>query len=140
MAPSERRIATPGLASLMSLGLLLGIAEPVGSYEPETHREISATAINRSSLDDVLKTQYGVDEGILFAINGENVRTWVEIGAGVSGQSLHVHVLDDGRGLARAASGSGLEGLRDRVETVGGTFTLDSVPGRGTIVSATLPL
>ena len=81
MAPSERRIATPGLASLMSLGLLLGIAEPVGSYEPETHREISATAINRSSLDDVLKTQYGVDEGILFAINGENVRTWVEIGA-----------------------------------------------------------
>ena len=81
MAPSERRIATPGLASLMSLGLLLGIAEPVGSYEPETHKEISATAINRSSLDDVLKTQYGVDEGILFAINGENVRTWVEIGA-----------------------------------------------------------
>jgi len=80
MAPSERRIATPGLASLMSLGLLLGIAEPVGSYEPETHREISATAINRSSLDDVLKTQYGVDEGILFAINGENVLTWVESG------------------------------------------------------------
>jgi signal transduction histidine kinase len=66
--------------------------------------------------------------------------TAVETGASVSGESLHVYVLDNGRGIARVASGSGLEGLRDRVETVGGTFTLDSVPGRGTIVSATLPL
>jgi signal transduction histidine kinase len=66
--------------------------------------------------------------------------TVVEIGAHVSGTSLHAYVRDDGRGAAQPASGSGLEGLRDRVETVGGTFTLDSVGDNGTIVSASIPL
>ena len=66
--------------------------------------------------------------------------TSIEIGAAVSGGSLRVHVSDDGGGSARATPGSGLEGLRDRVETVGGTFAMDSVPGRGTVVSAALPV
>jgi signal transduction histidine kinase len=31
-------------------------------------------------------------------------------------------------------------GLKDRVEAVGGRFALDSTPGEGTVVTATLPL
>ena len=40
--------------------------------------------------------------------------------------TLTVQVRDDGVGGADTARGSGLVGLRDRVEAVGGTMTLDS--------------
>jgi signal transduction histidine kinase len=40
--------------------------------------------------------------------------------------ALTVQVRDDGVGGADTARGSGLVGLRDRVEAVGGTMTLDS--------------
>ena len=36
-------------------------------------------------------------------------------------------------------AGSGLQGLRDRVEAIGGSFELESPRGRGTHVSATIP-
>lgn len=52
---------------------------------------------------------------------------------------LRIEVADDGRGGANAQAGSGLRGLADRVETVGGTLTIDSPPGAGTRVVAELP-
>ena len=44
-------------------------------------------------------------------------------------------------GYARGADpdGSGLTGLRDRAEALGGTLTLTSPPGRGTSVEVRLP-
>ena len=56
------------------------------------------------------------------------------------GPLLRCEVADDGRGGADAAAGSGIIGLRDRAEAAGGTLTLTSPPGRGTVVSAVLPL
>ena len=58
----------------------------------------------------------------------------------VVGGSLRVEVSDDGVGGASEGSGSGLVGLRDRVEAVGGWFAVDSPPGRGTRVYASIPL
>jgi len=55
-----------------------------------------------------------------------------------SGQVL-VEVSDDGVGGADPATGSGLRGLGDRVLSVGGRFEVDSPPGRGTTVRATIP-
>jgi signal transduction histidine kinase len=52
---------------------------------------------------------------------------------------LHVEVSDDGAGGASAAAGSGLQGLRDRVEALGGRFGLVSSAGRGTTVTAAIP-
>jgi signal transduction histidine kinase len=49
-------------------------------------------------------------------------------------------VSDDGAGGADPAMGSGLRGLADRVETLGGTFRVDSAPGRGTRLAAEIPL
>ena len=59
----------------------------------------------------------------------------------VSGEngSLALSVLDDGVGGADAALGSGLRGLSDRVQTLGGTFEVESDPGRGTEVKAWIP-
>ncbi|MET7573323.1 ATP-binding protein [Streptomyces sp. NPDC005492] len=51
---------------------------------------------------------------------------------------LRLAVADDGVGGADPDSGTGLLGLRDRVAVFDGEMTVSSVPGRGTVVSATL--
>jgi signal transduction histidine kinase len=56
------------------------------------------------------------------------------------GSILRCEVGDDGRGGADASSGTGILGLRDRAEAAGGTLTVASPPGRGTVVAAVLPL
>jgi signal transduction histidine kinase len=53
---------------------------------------------------------------------------------------LRVRVRDDGRGGAHFGRGSGLVGLRDRAEALGGRLALHSPPGEGTAVEITLPL
>jgi signal transduction histidine kinase len=52
---------------------------------------------------------------------------------------LTVQVSDDGVGGADASRGSGLTGIRDRVEAVGGTLAVHSPPGSGTVLTARLP-
>jgi len=54
---------------------------------------------------------------------------------------LILTVADDGRGMDPGArtTGFGLSGMRERVEMAGGTFQLESAPGRGMSFSATLP-
>ena len=53
---------------------------------------------------------------------------------------LVVEITDDGCGGAHPADGSGLGGLRDRVEALDGTFVVESPVGKGTRVHAELPL
>ena len=53
--------------------------------------------------------------------------------------ALEIRIRDHGVGGARR-DGSGLVGLRDRVEALGGTMTIDSPDGRGTTLVAKLPL
>ena len=54
--------------------------------------------------------------------------------------ALRVRIRDDGVGGADPTSGSGLVGLKDRIETLGGTITIDSPLGAGTTVQVALPL
>jgi len=58
----------------------------------------------------------------------------------VAGDMLSLRVIDDGRGDADPASGTGLRGLADRAEALGGSLTIDSPPGHGTTVTLRLPL
>jgi PAS domain S-box-containing protein len=51
-----------------------------------------------------------------------------------------IAVSDDGIGGADPVRGSGLRGLVDRVEALGGTLEVMSLPGQGTVVRAVLPL
>jgi signal transduction histidine kinase len=53
--------------------------------------------------------------------------------------SLIVRIRDDGVGGAQPTAGSGLMGMTDRVAALGGTVSVDSPHGRGTIVTAELP-
>jgi signal transduction histidine kinase len=52
---------------------------------------------------------------------------------------VDVEVRDDGVGGADTIAGSGLQGLADRVESLGGQFTVTSAPGQGTCITARLP-
>ena len=53
---------------------------------------------------------------------------------------LQVSVRDDGVGGADLARGSGLIGLRDRAEALGGSLEVSSLPGKGTLILVQLPL
>lgn len=60
------------------------------------------------------------------------------------GEALTIEVKDEGPGFLPAQGGRkgrlGLAGMRERTEVVGGTFEIESVPGKGTTVRAVLPL
>jgi signal transduction histidine kinase len=64
----------------------------------------------------------------------------VQVDAEINGGTLRVHVRDDGVGGANLARGSGLVGLLDRVQALGGAFSVRSPPGGGTTVSCALPV
>ncbi|HKD88558.1 MAG TPA: GAF domain-containing sensor histidine kinase [Streptosporangiaceae bacterium] len=53
---------------------------------------------------------------------------------------LRVHVRDNGRGGADCSHGSGLIGLKDRAEALGGHLELHSPPGAGTTLEIVLPI
>jgi signal transduction histidine kinase len=64
----------------------------------------------------------------------------VHIDAHLSDGWLRLSVRDDGVGGAARGSGSGLVGLTDRVEALGGILSITSPPGQGTTLIADLPL
>jgi hypothetical protein len=55
-------------------------------------------------------------------------------------RKLAVEVADDGAGGADFARGSGLRGLADRVEALGGELVVESSPGAGTRLRAGIPI
>jgi signal transduction histidine kinase len=64
----------------------------------------------------------------------------VHVGVEVVDGSLHVAVRDDGSGGADPTRGSGLIGIRDRVEALDGRLTIHSPSGEGTSLQVELPL
>jgi signal transduction histidine kinase len=66
--------------------------------------------------------------------------TVVAVEAENSGDRLRVCVRDDGVGGADPLLGSGLVGLKDRIEALGGTLSLRSPAGGGTSVCCELPV
>ncbi|HEY6577661.1 MAG TPA: GAF domain-containing protein [Mycobacterium sp.] len=63
----------------------------------------------------------------------------VEVCADIQSQDLHLSIRDDGIGGVNVTKGSGITGLRDRVEALGGTLSISSQPGMGTELRATIP-
>jgi PAS domain S-box-containing protein len=80
---------------------------------------------------------YVVAEG-LANIHKHAGATRVVVRAAAQDSTLVVEVADDGVGGADE-EGSGLHGLADRVEALGGSLTLESPPGAGTRLRAELP-
>ena len=95
--------------------------------EDDLPRPVEAAAyyVIAEALANVAK--YAGASGATVRVSRENGRARVEVG-------------DDGVGGADPAAGSGLRGLTDRVEALGGTLSIESPAGGGTRVSAEIPL
>jgi signal transduction histidine kinase len=64
----------------------------------------------------------------------------VHVEVDATGEVIRLAVRDDGVGGANPARGSGLIGLKDRVEAIGGTLSVRSHHGEGTTLRVELPL
>lgn len=117
-----------------------GLANAIELVAARSATSIEVGELPRERLDDTAEvTAYYV---ILEAItNAEKyahapvIRVRVRLRAG----SLELEVEDDGVGGAVERDDLGLQGLRDRVEATGGSFAVDSEPGEGTRITATIP-
>ena len=79
-----------------------------------------------------------VSEAITNAAKHAQAAT-MSVDVAVTGDTVAVTVADDGVGGADTGQGSGLGGLTDRVEAVGGRLEIESRPGEGTRLAALLP-
>ena len=74
---------------------------------------------------------YAVSEALANAAKHAHAST-VHVELDTPGAALWLAIRDDGVGGADPAKGSGLTGLRDRIEAVGGTFGVTSPADGGT--------
>ena len=118
----------------------LGLAEAVKSLARHGSIPVSVLELPASRLDETAETiaYYIVAEAIANAQKYSRASSiQVRIAAGVD--RLRIEVVDDGIGGAAERPGSGLEGLRDRAEAIGGTMQLTSPASQGTLVSVSIP-
>ena len=122
--PCSRTVASPPRSRRW---LRSPIPVEIDAPENELPRPVEAAAyyVVAEALANVAK--YAGASGATVRICRENGRALVEVG-------------DDGVGGADPAAGSGLRGLSDRVEALGGTLSIASPPGGGTRVSVEIPL
>jgi signal transduction histidine kinase len=89
---------------------------------------------------------YRVVQAALTNVAQHAQATLVKVNLRKVAEGLALEVTDDGKGFevervlfARGRKGLGLLGMRERVEMVGGRFTVDSAPRGGTTLRAEIP-
>jgi signal transduction histidine kinase len=90
--------------------------------------------------EQVEATAYYIVSEALTNVAKHAQATRAHVAIGREGELVRFEITDDGRGGADPEAGSGLLGLRDRAEAAGGTLFVVSPPGRGTVITAALPL
>ena len=101
--------------------------------------ELDLRAERRLPLSIEVAAYYVVSEALTNAAKHAQASV-VNVELAISDSILQLAIRDDGIGGAEATQGSGLVGLSDRIEAVGGTFTVTSQPGHGTHIRAEIPL
>ena len=119
----------------------LGLGEAIRSLTAGSPVPIQLVELPSERLDPSAEaTAYYVVAEALTNAQRHAQATTITIRVAESSRGLRIGVSDDGVGGADESHGSGLQGLRDRVEAVGGTLRMLSVAGRGTQVVADIPL
>ena len=100
--------------------------------------EIAAVPPERLPLPVETAAYYVAAEGLAnVAKHAHAAHVRIEVAA-TDGRAV-IELADDGAGGADAAGGSGLRGLRDRIEALEGTLEIESSPGAGTRLRAAMP-
>ena len=138
-AIEELRAITSGLhpAVLEKHGLAPALRELVrrGSLPVRLDVEVSGRLPERVEV----AAYYVVSEALTNAAKHARASA-VNVKLSMAQDALRLVVTDDGAGGADPSRGSGLVGLRDRVEAAGGVLEVTSPPGVGTSLVATIPL
>jgi signal transduction histidine kinase len=118
----------------------LGLADAIRSLAASSTVPIHLLALPSVRLDDSSEATayYVIAEAVTNAqkhAEASSIRVSATFARGV----LRVEIADDGTGGARPDAGTGLLGLRDRVEAVGGRLDIASPAGRGTRILAEVP-
>jgi signal transduction histidine kinase len=119
--------------------LLHGVVGAVRQLVHDTPLPVDVKGAVPRSLPEREAAAYFVICEALANTGRHGAATWgrveLELGAGW----LRIEVTDDGRGGARMRPGGGLEGLRHRVEALGGELDTHDGAGGGSVVRAMLP-
>jgi signal transduction histidine kinase len=102
--------------------------------------EVGLDVIDDGVPDDVAAAAYFVAAESLANAARYAQASRVDVRIRPRGGELHVEVADDGVGGADPSAGTGLSGLADRVEVLRGCLDVESPPGAGTRVHASIPL
>jgi signal transduction histidine kinase len=101
--------------------------------------ELSVEEVERLPQPVEVAAYYVVSEGLANAAKHSGA-TLVRIGLALRNGCVELSVRDDGVGGADPKGGTGLVGLADRVEALGGTLVITSPPREGTSISLELPV
>jgi two-component system sensor histidine kinase UhpB len=110
---------------------------------PQTSFVLRAQGLAPSYGDSIDLTVYRcIQESLTNAIRHAQAKhVAIDIHDDSAAALLKVKVQDDGRGIAVGApAGLGIRGMQERVEGLGGHFSLDSATGRGTCISISIPI
>jgi PAS domain S-box-containing protein len=102
--------------------------------------EVEVNAPSQRLPENIEATAYYIAAEALTNVAKHAQATKAKVELTLSDDVLKFEITDDGRGGADPSGGSGILGLRDRAEAVGGTLFVISPPGKGTLVTAQLPL
>ncbi len=131
-------------AALDAYGLIPALRGHIERYEKQTGVtvDLRAEGLERRFASPVESTAYRIVQEALtnLARHAETSRGIVQLFA--DEQTLTVSIRDHGSGFDPAAvrDGSGLGGMRERAELLGGTLDIDTAPGAGVRITAELPL
>jgi signal transduction histidine kinase len=119
----------------------LGLAGAIQTLALRTTVPIEVVAVPRERLDETTEaTAYYVVLEAVANAERQGAAVALELRVDRRRGRLRIVVSDDGGGGAVERPGSGLQGLHDRVEALGGRFDLDSPLGGGTRVEADIPV
>src|SRR5262249_39370781 len=117
-----------------------GLAEAIAGLAAASPVPVSVTAIPGALPSDAAAAAYFVCSEALANVAKHSGASRCSVTGGISDGLLGVEIADDGAGGADEGKGTGLRGLADRVEALGGTFRVSGPPGKGTVVAAEIPL
>ena len=135
-------------ALLDDLGLVPAMKSFINGMSERTHLPIKLTTFPELQDLDVNKRTvfFRVAQEALTNIVRHAEAKLVEVVFKRGGKTVLMEIKDNGKSfdvqyvlLAKGTKHLGVLGMRERVEMVGGTFKIESSPGRGTLVSAEIP-
>ena len=135
-------------AMLDDLGLLLALLWHFDRYKAQTGIAVTLahTGIENQRLKPEIETAaYRIVQEALTNVARHAGVDHVKVNASADAESLNLQIVDLGKGFdvqnsLAAGQSSGLAGMRERAQLLGGALMIESALGEGTVINALLPL